>query len=126
VRTIVGASRAVVTDTGVKACGSNSSNSGTPRESRSRERLFSSLPAPDVALLLRSTNEGRTPHTGDPASPTGAPWGKVGQLPANLRLARAFYARISGAGKQMNSISLRLSLFVGVHAGLLLGFFLLA
>ena len=44
----------------------------------------------------------------------------------NHRLARAFYARISGAGKQMSSISLRLSLFVGVHAGLLLGLFLLA
>jgi len=47
-------------------------------------------------------------------------------------MARTFASRVRSPlgslepDKQMNSISLRLSLFVGVHAGLLLGLFLLA
>jgi hypothetical protein len=44
----------------------------------------------------------------------------------NIFVAPAFFLRSLEAGKKMDSLSLRLSLFVGVHAGVVLAVLLLA
>jgi hypothetical protein len=44
----------------------------------------------------------------------------------NIFLVSALSVRITGAGNRMDSLSLRLSLFLGVHAGLVLAVLLLA